>query len=95
MFWHPKGAMMRHIIENYWKETHMERGYELLYTPHVAKVDLWKTSGHFSFYKESMFDQMQVEDESYQLKPMNCPFHIQVQCWERPLQPRPYTGHRN
>eukprot|EP00958_Prasinococcus_capsulatus_P013427 scaffold1385_cov403-Prasinococcus_capsulatus_cf.AAC.3 len=77
VFWHPKGAMMRHIIENYWKETHMERGYELLYTPHVAKVDLWKTSGHFSFYKESMFDQMQVEDESYQLKPMNCPFHIQ------------------
>lgn len=78
VFWHPKGAMVRHIIEGYWKELHLQRDYQLLYTPHIAKVDLWKTSGHFEFYSESMFDQMDVEDEEYQLKPMNCPFHVAV-----------------
>jgi threonyl-tRNA synthetase len=78
VFWHPKGAMVRHIIEAYWKDLHFKRGYDLLYTPHVAKVDLWKTSGHFDFYSESMFDQMDIEDEQYQLRPMNCPFHVAV-----------------
>lgn len=78
VFWHPKGGMVRHIIESFWKETHLSSGYELLYSPHVAKLELWKTSGHFDFYKENMFDSMDVEDETYQLKPMNCPFHIVV-----------------
>jgi len=78
VYWHPKGAMCRHIIETYWKDLHLNRGYELLYSPHVAKLDLWKTSGHFDFYNENMFQAMQVEDEEYQLKPMNCPFHIEV-----------------
>eukprot|EP00246_Nothoceros_aenigmaticus_P011366 TRINITY_DN3058_c0_g1_i1.p1 TRINITY_DN3058_c0_g1~~TRINITY_DN3058_c0_g1_i1.p1 ORF type:complete len:663 (-),score=115.88 TRINITY_DN3058_c0_g1_i1:290-2137(-) len=78
VFWHPKGAMVRHLIEEYWKKIHLQRGYQLLYTPHVAKLDLWKTSGHLDFYKENMFDQMQIEDELYQLKPMNCPCHIQI-----------------
>lgn len=78
VFWHPKGAMVRHVLETFWKEVHLRRGYELLYTPHIAKVDLWKTSGHFDFYQESMFDQMDVEDEEYQLRPMNCPFHVSV-----------------
>jgi len=78
VFWHPKGAMVRHIIESFWKDTHLSSGYELLYSPHVAKLELWKTSGHFDFYKENMFDSMDVEDETYQLKPMNCPFHIVV-----------------
>lgn len=78
VFWHPKGARVRRIMEEFWKERHLEAGYELLYTPHIANVDLWKTSGHFDFYQESMFDQMEVEDESYQLKPMNCPFHCLV-----------------
>jgi threonyl-tRNA synthetase len=76
VFWHPAGARVRHIVEAYWKEMHLARGYDLVYSPHVAKIDLWKTSGHFDFYKESMFDAIQIEDESYQLKPMNCPGHV-------------------
>lgn len=78
VFWHPKGAMVRHTLEQFWKEVHLKQGYQLLYTPHIAKVDLWKTSGHFDFYNESMFDQMDVEEEEYQLKPMNCPFHVAI-----------------
>ncbi|KAG0459404.1 hypothetical protein HPP92_022532 [Vanilla planifolia] len=76
VFWHPKGAMIRHIIEDSWKRIHLQHGYELLYTPHVAKADLWKISGHLDFYKENMYDQMTIEDELYQLRPMNCPYHI-------------------
>lgn len=78
VFWHPRGARVRRLIEDFWKDAHVEGGYELLYTPHVANVNLWKTSGHFEFYKEGMFDQMEVEDEEYQIKPMNCPFHVLV-----------------
>eukprot|EP00178_Gracilaria_changii_P027844 TRINITY_DN920_c0_g1_i1.p1 TRINITY_DN920_c0_g1~~TRINITY_DN920_c0_g1_i1.p1 ORF type:complete len:699 (-),score=129.27 TRINITY_DN920_c0_g1_i1:3079-5175(-) len=78
VFWHPKGSRVRAIIEDFWKTRHVQDGYELLYTPHVANVELWKTSGHFDFYQESMFDQMNVEHEQYQLKPMNCPFHCLV-----------------
>lgn len=76
VFWHPKGGRMRNIIENYWKEIHVENGYDLVYSPHVADVDLWKTSGHYDFYAESMFDTMNVEGAEYQIKPMNCPFHV-------------------
>jgi len=78
VFWHPKGALMRHQIETFWKDLHLQRGYDLVSTPHVAKGELWKTSGHSDFYSENMYQQMQVEEESYQLKPMNCPFHIVV-----------------
>ncbi|KAJ1455946.1 hypothetical protein M885DRAFT_518845 [Pelagophyceae sp. CCMP2097] len=78
VFWHPKGARIRRLIEDTWKEEHAADGYELLYTPHVANVNLWKTSGHYDFYAESMFDQMKVEEDEYQLKPMNCPFHCLV-----------------
>ncbi|CAM9710959.1 unnamed protein product [Ectocarpus sp. 4 AP-2014] len=78
VFWHPKGSIIRMLIENFWKEQHLEKGYELLYTPHVANLDLWKTSGHFDFYKDGMFDQMDVEGDQYQIKPMNCPFHCLV-----------------
>ncbi|XP_039049273.1 threonine--tRNA ligase, chloroplastic/mitochondrial 2-like [Hibiscus syriacus] len=78
VFWHPKGAIVRHIIEDSWRKTHIEHGYDLLFTPHVAKADLWKISGHLDFYKENMYDQMEVEDELYQLRPMNCPYHILV-----------------
>ncbi|KAG1327287.1 threonine--tRNA ligase, chloroplastic/mitochondrial 2 [Cocos nucifera] len=78
VFWHPKGAIVRHLIEDSWKKVHLQHGYELLYTPHVAKADLWKISGHLDFYRENMYDQMNIEDELYQLRPMNCPYHILV-----------------
>ncbi len=76
VFWHPKGAIIRYIIEDYWRKSHLESGYQLLYTPHIANLDLWKTSGHFDFYNENMFDSMEVEKQAYQIKPMNCPFHV-------------------
>eukprot|EP00884_Botryococcus_braunii_P000602 jgi/Botrbrau1/10542/Bobra.7_1s0020.1 len=78
VLWHPAGALVRNLIEDFWKQVHLQRGYSLLYSPHVAKLDLWKTSGHFDFYRENMFDQMDVEKDVYQLRPMNCPFHIAV-----------------
>ncbi len=76
VFWHPQGAMMRYLIEDYWRKAHLEADYQLLYTPHVANLDLWKTSGHWDFYRENMFDSMEVENQTYQIKPMNCPFHV-------------------
>jgi threonyl-tRNA synthetase len=78
VFWHPAGSRVRHALETHWKEVHLAGGYDLVYSPHVAKLDLWKTSGHFDFYKESMFDAIEIEDESYQLKPMNCPGHVLI-----------------
>ena len=76
VFWHPRGARMRLLIEEFWRQAHFEGGYELLYTPHVADIILWKTSGHLDFYAESMFGPMEVDEREYQLKPMNCPFHV-------------------
>ena len=76
VFWHPRGARMRLLTEDFWRQAHFEGGYELLYTPHVADISLWKTSGHLDFYAESMFGPMQVDEREYQLKPMNCPFHV-------------------
>lgn len=78
VIWLPKGAIVRRIIEDFWKDEHLKRGYQLLYTPHVALLDLWKTSGHLDFYRENMFPPMELENRAYQLKPMNCPFHIYV-----------------
>jgi threonyl-tRNA synthetase len=75
VFWHPKGSAIRRNIEDFWKDAHVNDGYDLVYSPHIANLNLWKTSGHFDFYQEGMFDQMEVENESYQIKPMNCPFH--------------------
>ena len=76
ILWHPKGAQVRRIMEEFTIKEHYKNGYELVYTPHVAKLDLWKTSGHTGFYQEYMFSPMDVEEVDYQLKPMNCPFHI-------------------
>jgi threonyl-tRNA synthetase len=76
VFWHPKGARIRSLIEDYWRERHFAGGYELVYSPHVAKIGLWNTSGHTGHYKESMFNPIQLDQIEYQLKPMNCPFHI-------------------
>jgi len=78
ILWQPKGAQLRRLIEDYWKDEHYRHGYELLYTPHIARQDLWKTSGHLDFYSENMYAPMQIDDVKYQLKPMNCPFHIGI-----------------
>jgi len=78
ILWHPKGAMIRLLIENFWRDQHVKNGYELVYSPHVARLDLWKTSGHVDYYRDNMFAPMTVEGSEYQLKPMNCPFHIMV-----------------
>lgn len=75
VFWHPQGSKVRRIIEDFWKDSHVRGGYDLVYSPHIANLDLWKTSGHYDFYRADMFDQMNVENEQYQIKPMNCPFH--------------------
>ncbi|HRR96267.1 MAG TPA: threonine--tRNA ligase, partial [Candidatus Ratteibacteria bacterium] len=77
IFWHPKGAIIRKTIEDFWKEIHLKNGYQLLYTPHIADSTLWEKSGHYSFYKDYMFPVMYMdENKKFQLKPMNCPFHI-------------------
>jgi threonyl-tRNA synthetase len=78
ILWQPKGALLRKLIEDYWKDEHYKHDYELLYTPHIAKLDMWKTSGHLDFYNENMFSSMVIDEVQYQLKPMNCPFHIEI-----------------
>ena len=77
-FWHPKGARMRSIIEDFWRQEHFRRGYEILYSPHIAKINLWKTSGHWDFYRESMYSPIDVDGHEYILKPMNCPFAVLI-----------------
>jgi len=78
ILWHPKGARIRHLMEEFWKKEHFKNGYEMVISPHAAKVDLWKTSGHTEFYKDNMFSNMDIEGKEYVMKPMNCPFHIQI-----------------
>ena len=78
ILWHPKGARIRHLMEEFWKKEHFKHGYEMVISPHAAKIDLWKTSGHTEFYKENMFSNMDIEGKEYVMKPMNCPFHIQI-----------------
>ncbi len=78
VLWHPKGAKVRNVLENYWREEHIKNGYELVYTPHIAKLSLWETSGHTGFFQGNMFAPMDVEGNLYQLKPMNCPFHLLI-----------------
>jgi threonyl-tRNA synthetase len=76
--WHPKGARIRSIIEEFWRREHYRAGYELLYTPHIGRAGLWETSGHLGFYSENMYAPMEVDEQRYYIKPMNCPFHIQI-----------------
>ncbi|MBV9158863.1 MAG: threonine--tRNA ligase, partial [Acidobacteriaceae bacterium] len=78
IFFHPKGGAIRKVIEDWMREEYIKRGYSLVYTPHIARSDLWKTSGHYNFYSENMFKRMELDDAEYQLKPMNCPFHILI-----------------
>ena len=75
-YWHPKGAAVREIIEDFWKAEHRRRGYDIVYTPHIAKVHLWEVSGHWNFYRDNMYSPMEIDEIQYVVKPMNCPFHI-------------------
>lgn len=77
ILWHPKGAMLREIMERFWKEEHRKRGYELVSTPHIARSHLWETSGHYDFYRENMYT-LDIDEQEYVLKPMNCPYHILI-----------------
>ncbi|MBN2408434.1 MAG: threonine--tRNA ligase [Candidatus Aminicenantes bacterium] len=78
ILWHPKGARVRAVIEQHWRERHWAGGYDILYTPHIGRANLWETSGHLDFYQESMYSPMDIDEQDYYLKPMNCPFHILV-----------------
>ncbi|MBF0275305.1 MAG: threonine--tRNA ligase [Nitrospinae bacterium] len=76
--WHPKGARIRSIIEDFWKNKHYQNGYDIIYTPHIAQKGLWETSGHWDFYRDNIYSPMLIDETEYLIKPMNCPFHIQV-----------------
>ncbi|MDE2321135.1 MAG: threonine--tRNA ligase [candidate division NC10 bacterium] len=78
VLWHPKGALVRKLIEDLWREEHLKNGYDLVYTPHVGRAKLWETSGHLDFYQEFMYPRMEMEGNDYYVKPMNCPFHIKL-----------------
>lgn len=78
ILWHPSGAAIRTVIEDFWRREHEKAGYRILYTPHIAKLNLWQRSGHLDFYRENMYSPMEIEGTDYELKPMNCPFHIYV-----------------
>lgn len=78
ILWHPKGARIRLIIEDFWRKRHLDNGYQLIGTPHIGRSTLWETSGHLGFYKESMYAPMEIDENEYFIKPMNCPFHIQI-----------------
>jgi threonyl-tRNA synthetase len=78
VYWHPNGARMRTIIEDWWRGEHFQNGYDILYTPHIGRAQLWETSGHLQFYKEGMYSPMEIDDSKYYVKPMNCPFHIKI-----------------
>jgi threonyl-tRNA synthetase len=78
VLWHPRGAAIRRVIEDFWKDEHAKRGYSLVYTPHIAKLDLWKTSGHWEFYRDYLYSPMEVEGQEYIIKPMNCLGHILI-----------------
>jgi len=78
VLWHPKGAVIRRVIEDFWKDEHIKRGYALVYTPHIARLDLWKTSGHWEFYRDYLYSPMEVEGQGYIIKPMNCLGHILI-----------------
>ncbi len=78
VLWHPKGAMIRHLVERFWQDEHLKNNYSFVNTPHIGKSDLWKKSGHLGFYAENMYAPIDIEEQQYFLKPMNCPFHIEI-----------------
>ncbi|MDY6845698.1 MAG: threonine--tRNA ligase [Chloroflexota bacterium] len=78
VLWHPNGAMVRFLAERFWEDQHLKNGYDFVYTPHIGKADLWEKSGHLGFYAENMYAPIEIEGQKYYLKPMNCPFHIEI-----------------
>ena len=76
--WHPNGARIRHLIESFWRDAHYAHGYEMLYTPHIGRAELWQTSGHLDFYSDAMYAPLDIDGNANYLRPMNCPFHIQI-----------------
>jgi len=78
VLWHPKGALLRYLVEEFWRQEHFKGGYELVFSPHIGRGHLWETSGHLNFYKENMYSPLEIDDQEYYLKPMNCPFHINI-----------------
>ncbi|MBM3138505.1 MAG: threonine--tRNA ligase, partial [Chloroflexi bacterium] len=78
IMWHPNGARIRKLMENFWSEEHDKAGYEFVFTPHIGKASLWETSGHLGFYAENMYAPIDIEGQQYYLKPMNCPFHLNI-----------------
>jgi len=78
VLWHPNGAKVRYLAERFWEDEHLRNGYDFVYTPHIGKSDLWEISGHLGFYAENMYAPIEIEDQQYYLKPMNCPFHIEI-----------------
>ena len=78
ILWHPKGAMVRKLVEDFWNEQHVLADYDFVYSPHIGKAQLWETSGHLDFYKENMYAPVDIEGQQYYLKPMNCPFHLHI-----------------
>jgi len=78
ILWHPKGGRIRVLIEDYWRKLHYEGGYDIVFTPHIGRANLWETSGHLDFYKDGMYAPMEIDEQKYYIKPMNCPFHIAI-----------------
>ena len=78
ILWHPKGGLIRYLMEEHAKRMHLEGGYDFVYTPHIGRATLWETSGHLDFYKEGMYSPIDIDGQEYYLKPMNCPFHVQI-----------------
>ena len=78
ILWHPKGGMVRKLAEDYCMEEHEKGGYDFVYSPHIGKAHLWETSGHLDWYQENMYSPLDIEGQEYYLKPMNCPFHVQI-----------------
>lgn len=78
ILWHPNGAIIRKVIEDFWRNEHLKANYQMLYTPHIAKLDMWQRSGHLDFYRDNMYSPMEIDGIEYELKPMNCPFHVNI-----------------
>lgn len=78
VLWHPKGALMRYLVEEFWRQEHFKGGYDIVFSPHIGRSHLWETSGHLGFYKENMYAPLEIDNQEFYLKPMNCPFHIDM-----------------